>query len=88
MADKEDLSEKSNASLVNGLADNKRELFNLRFQLATGQLENSSRIKEVRRDTARLKTEIRAREIAAADALGSSSTSTPASASAAAEGES
>ena len=88
MAKKEDLSDKSNASLVNGLADNKRELFNLRFQLATGQLENSGRIKEVRRDTARLKTEIRAREIAAAEALESASTSTPASASAAAEGES
>lgn len=34
----------------------KKESFNLRFQQATGQLENSSRIKQVRRDTARVKT--------------------------------
>ena len=69
MAKNEDLSDKTNAALVNGLADSKRELFNLRFQLATGQLENSARIKEVRKDVARLKTELRAREIAAAEAL-------------------
>ena len=69
MAKNEDLTEKSNASLVNGLADAKRELFNLRFQLATGQLENNARIKEVRKEVARLKTEIRAREIAAAEAI-------------------
>ena len=65
----EDLTEKSAASLVNGLADAKRELFNLRFQLATGQLENTARIKAVRKEIARLNTEIRAREIAAAEAL-------------------
>ena len=69
MADKEDLTEKSNAALLNGLSDAKRELFNLRFQLATGQLENTARLKEVRKDIARLKTEIRAREIQAAEAL-------------------
>ncbi len=38
------------------LSDLKAELFNLRFQLATGQLENSSRIKTVRREVARIKT--------------------------------
>ncbi len=69
MAKNENLAEKSSAALVNGLSDAKRELFNLRFQLATGQLENTARLGEVRRDIARLKTEIRAREIAAAEAL-------------------
>lgn len=69
MANKENLAEKSSAALVNGLSDAKRELFNLRFQLATGQLENTARLKEVRKDIARLKTEVRAREIEAAEAL-------------------
>lgn len=69
MPSKTDLTEASIASLVNGLADSKRELFNLRFQLATGQLENSARIREVRKEVARYKTEIRSREIAAAEQL-------------------
>ncbi|AKS37122.1 MULTISPECIES: 50S ribosomal protein L29 [Anoxybacillus] len=43
----------------------KEELFNLRFQLATGQLENTARIREVRKAIARMKTVIREREIAA-----------------------
>ena len=43
----------------------KEELFNLRFQLATGQLENTARIRQVRKDIARMKTIIREREIAA-----------------------
>jgi large subunit ribosomal protein L29 len=42
------------------------ELFNLRFQLATGQLDNPGRIKNIKRDIARLHTEVRSREIAAA----------------------
>lgn len=41
----------------------KEELFNLRFQLATGQLENTARIKEVRRGIARAKTVLREREL-------------------------
>ena len=41
----------------------KEELFNLRFQLATGQLENPARIREVRKGIARMKTVIRQREI-------------------------
>jgi large subunit ribosomal protein L29 len=72
MAD-EELQEQSNASLVNGLSDAKRELFNLRFQRATGQLENTARMKQVRKDVARFKTEIRSREIAAAEALAAES---------------
>ena len=43
----------------------KEELFNLRFQLATGQLENTARIREVRKAIARMKTDIREREISA-----------------------
>jgi large subunit ribosomal protein L29 len=43
----------------------KEELFNLRFQLATGQLENTTRIREVRKSIARMKTVVREREIAA-----------------------
>ena len=41
----------------------KEELFNLRFQLATGQLENATRLKEVRRGIARAKTVLREREL-------------------------
>jgi ribosomal protein L29 len=43
----------------------KEELFNLRFQLATGQLDNPSRIRKVRREIARAATVLRAREIEA-----------------------
>ena len=42
----------------------KEELFNLRFQFATGQLENTTRIREVRKSIARMKTVVREREIA------------------------
>ena len=45
------------------LLDLKNELFNLRFQLATGQLDNPMRIKVVRKDIARVKTIIREREL-------------------------
>lgn len=52
--------------LVSKLQDLKEELFNLRFQLATGQLENPMRIKEVRKSIAQIKTIIREEEIKAA----------------------
>mgnify|MGYP001210698786 CR=1 FL=1 len=52
--------------LAQKLKDTRTELFNLRFQLATGQLDNPGRIKAVKKDIARLHTELRAREIAAA----------------------
>jgi large subunit ribosomal protein L29 len=45
----------------------KKELFNLRFQHVTGQLENPLRMREVRRNIARVKTVIRERELATAD---------------------
>jgi large subunit ribosomal protein L29 len=47
------------------LEDAKEEFFNLRFQLASGQLEDSSRIRIMRRDIARIKTIARQRELAA-----------------------
>lgn len=53
----------SDMELSQKLADLKGELFNLRFQLATGQLENPLRIRSVRKDIARIKTIIREREI-------------------------
>lgn len=62
-------NEKSDGDLLEALNDSKEELFNLRFQLVTGQLDNYSRIKEVKKDVARAMTELRAREIAAAEAL-------------------
>ena len=49
------------------LASLKEELFNLRFQLATGQLENPMVIKECKRDIARTKTILRERELKAAN---------------------
>ena len=52
----EDLRVKSDDQLSTDLADLKREQFNLRFQAATNQLERPARIKEVRRDIARIKT--------------------------------
>ena len=56
-------------ALVDQVTESKDELFKLRFQLATGQLSNYARITQVRRDIARLETELRVREIAAAEAL-------------------
>lgn len=52
----EDLRTKTDDQLSAELGDLKREAFNLRFQAATNQLERPARIKEVRRDIARIKT--------------------------------
>ena len=52
----EDLKTKSAAELQEELVSAKKELFNLRFQNATNQLDNTSRIKEVRRNIARIQT--------------------------------
>ena len=54
----EDLRTKSAAELQEELVAAKKELFNLRFQNATNQLDNTSRIKEVRRNIARIQTVI------------------------------
>ena len=61
------LKELSDNDLIVALNDSKEELFNLRFQLVTGQLDNYSRIKEVKKNVARAMTELRDREIAAAE---------------------
>ena len=53
-----DLMNKSAAELGNELVAAKKELFNLRFQNATNQLDNTARIKEVRRNIARIQTVI------------------------------
>ena len=54
----EDLNAKSAAELAEELVAAKKELFNLRFQNATNQLDNTSRIKEVRKNIARIQTVI------------------------------
>ena len=59
-----EVRELSMAELEEKLAEMKQELFNLRFQHVTGQLENPVRMREVRRDIARVKTIIREKELA------------------------
>ena len=49
--------------LQSKLKEARAELFNLRFQMATGQLDNTVRVKEVKKDIARVKTVIRANEL-------------------------
>ena len=56
MAAKENLTVKTDDQLQQQLAELKREQFNLRFQSATNQLEKPSRVREVRRTIARIKT--------------------------------
>ena len=58
----EELKSKSVADLNAQLVDAKKELFNLRFQNATNQLDNTSRIKEVRKNIARIQTIITEKE--------------------------
>jgi large subunit ribosomal protein L29 len=65
----DELRRLSDSELLGRLGESRRELFNLRFQLATGQLDNSARLGAVRKDIARLSTFMREREIAAAEAL-------------------
>jgi large subunit ribosomal protein L29 len=62
-----ELRELADAELQERLEESKEELFNLRFQLVTGQLDNASRIGHIRREIARLYTIVRQREIAAAE---------------------
>ena len=58
-----DLHELTDDRLVDELRKAKEELFNLRFQSATGQLENHGRLRAVRKDIARIYTEMREREL-------------------------
>ena len=69
MATAAEISEYDTEELERQLGETRRELFNLRFQLATGQLDNFSRINHVRKDVARMLTELRNREIAEAEGL-------------------
>ena len=57
------LNEKTNAEIEGFINKSKEELFNLRFQQATGQLENTARLKAVKRDIARMYTVLREREL-------------------------
>lgn len=57
------LNAKTNAEIEDALRSSKEELFNLRFQATTGQLDNTSRIKAVKRDIARMYTVLREREL-------------------------
>jgi large subunit ribosomal protein L29 len=66
---KQSFHDVSDGALIDQVTEARDELFKLRFQHATGQLTNYSRIGQVRKDIARLETELRAREIAAAEAL-------------------
>ena len=59
----ESLDGMDNARLLEALKSSKEELFNLRFQAATGQLDNASRLKTVKRDIARIYTILREREL-------------------------
>ena len=58
-----ELRELNAEDLETKLRESKEELFNLRFQSATGQLENNSRLRTVRRDIARIYTIVREREL-------------------------
>ncbi len=69
MAKSESVRDLDDAGLLQALTDAKEALFNLRFQSATGQLDNYASIGDTRRRVARINTELRAREIAAAEAL-------------------
>ena len=60
-----ELLTKTSEELNNELKNKKSELFNLRFQLATGQLENTATITECKRDIARVLTVLRQRELSA-----------------------
>ena len=64
-----DLRELDVHGLVDALGEAKKEHFNLRFQHVTGQLDNTARLRAVRKQVARVNTELREREIAAAEAL-------------------
>lgn len=61
-----DLRDKTPDQLDDELVKLKKEQFNLRFQVATGQLENTSRVRQVRREIAKVKTVLREKQAASA----------------------
>ena len=62
-----EIREKSNADLLNDIKALKDELFTLRFQQATGQLQNTARMREIRKTIARIKTIMAERELSNKD---------------------
>ena len=60
-----EIRELSSDDLQAKLKEARAELFNLRFQMATSQLDNTARVKQVKKDIARILTEMRARELSA-----------------------
>ncbi len=60
-----EIRELTDTELTQKLEEGRAELFNLRFQMATSQLDNTARVTTVKREIARILTEMRAREIAA-----------------------
>jgi large subunit ribosomal protein L29 len=63
-----EIREMTDTELIEALAEAKEEKFNLRFQLATNQLDNHARIKAVKQDIARILTVLHERELATVDA--------------------
>jgi large subunit ribosomal protein L29 len=68
MTQAKELRQLNDTELEHRLGEAKEELFNLRFQNATGQLDNIARIPQMRREVARIETLLREREISAAEA--------------------
>jgi large subunit ribosomal protein L29 len=64
-----ELREMRDEALLHKLEETKQALYNLRFRSATGQLDSSAEIQNLRREVARINTLLREREIAAAEAL-------------------
>ena len=60
-----EIRELSAEDLQAKLEEAREELFNLRFQMATSQLDNTARVRQVKKDIARIQTEMRARELRA-----------------------
>jgi len=60
-----EIRELTSEDLNDKLKEARAELFNLRFQMATSQLDNTARVKQVKKDIARIQTEMRARELSA-----------------------
>lgn len=63
MVKTKELRDMSNEELINKISECKEELFNLRFSQATGNLEKPSRIRELRKQAAKMKTILREREL-------------------------
>ena len=58
-----DIQELTDEELAKKVEEGRAELFNLRFQMATSQLDNTARVGQVKKDIARIQTEMRAREL-------------------------